>query len=139
MNHLTHDQIIDAVIGESSRATAEHLAVCSECRAELEGMKDSLAGFGESARNWSQASLTLQPTLDLGQPTYPQKTLRWSLAAAAIAIVTAIPVYRNAVERQRQQAADDARLLEQVDMQLSRSVPTPIEPLVDLLPEGEPR
>ena len=60
--------------------------------------------------------------------------MRWVLVAAAL-LVLAVPIYRNAQDRQRQAeiARADALLLEQVDAEVSRAVPRPMEPLVKLV------
>ena len=61
--------------------------------------------------------------------------MRWALVAAALLVLAAIPIYRNAQDRQRQAeiARADALLLEQVDAEVSRAVPRPMEPLVKLV------
>jgi hypothetical protein len=50
-------------------------------------------------------------------------------------VLAAVPIYRNAQDRQRQAeiARADALLLEQVDAEVSRAVPRPMEPLVKLV------
>jgi hypothetical protein len=61
--------------------------------------------------------------------------MRWALVAAALLVLAAVPIYRNAQDRQRQAeiARADALLLEQVDAEVSRAVPRPMEPLVKLV------
>jgi len=61
--------------------------------------------------------------------------LRWALVAAALLLLSAIPIYRNVQDRQRQaeRARADALLLEQVDAEVSRAVPRPMEPLAKLV------
>jgi hypothetical protein len=61
--------------------------------------------------------------------------VRWALVAAALLVLAAVPVYRNVQDRQRQAeiARADALLLEQVDAEVSRAVPRPMEPLVKLV------
>jgi hypothetical protein len=57
------------------------------------------------------------------------------LAAAALFFSIAVPVYWNA--RARRQAAEseraDSLLLERIDSSISRAVPEPMEPLVNLV------
>ena len=61
--------------------------------------------------------------------------MRWALAAAALLVLAVVPIYRNAQDRQRQAeiARADTLLLEQVDAEVSRAVPRPMEPLVKLV------
>jgi hypothetical protein len=53
-----------------------------------------------------------------------------------VLMLAVIPIYRDAQHKQREAALAqaDAILMEQVDDQLSRAVPTPMEPLVKLVP-----
>ena len=61
--------------------------------------------------------------------------MRWALAVAALLIAVAIPFYRSAMNEQHQQelAKADAALLEQIDAEVSRAVPPPMEPLIELV------
>jgi len=146
-DHLTYDQLTRATIGDCTTQELQHLGECSVCSAEVVTMNESLLGFRDAVLNWTHSQTKSAPRLVLdAAPLTPRRTLRWSLAAAAVALVMTIPIYRNAAERQRLlQEAEDTRLLEQVDLQLSRVVPGPMESLVTLLPnekstnDGEPR
>jgi hypothetical protein len=52
-------------------------------------------------------------------------------------ILLVIPVYKNKREEKRaRQAMEDALLLEQVNASLSRDVPASMEPLMNLVSEG---
>jgi hypothetical protein len=135
-DHLTHDQLTRATIGDSTAQEVQHLGECSVCRVEVVTMNESLLGFRDAVLNWTHSQTKSAPRLAFAAtPTTPRRTLRWSLAAAAVALVMTIPIYRKEVERQRLiQEAEDTRLLEQIDLQLSRVVPAPMESLVTLLP-----
>jgi hypothetical protein len=72
--------------------------------------------------------------------------MRWAVAAVVVLLLGAIPVYKNAQERQREaeQEKADALLLEQVNAGLSRSVPRAMAPLMGWAPtnvetQGEDR
>jgi len=99
--------------------------------------KETLRAFRDSVRNWTDSQSHANAfNWQVAPAVSRHKTLRWSLVAAAAAIVTVAPVYRHAIQRQQLiEAASDARLLEQVNLQLSRVIPGPMEPLVDLLPD----
>lgn len=66
----------------------------------------------------------LQTILNRERPA-GRHTLRWAAAAMLAVTLGSIPMYREAQERARQQEQElaDARLLQQIDASLSRSVP----------------
>jgi len=65
--------------------------------------------------------------------------LRWALAVAVAALL-AIPIYSTMTERRRAGEAlgetADTLLLEEINAHLSRTVPEPMEPLMELLSDG---
>ena len=137
--HLSSRQISQWMIGERTPQQEQHVRQCSECGAELARLEAALALFRGSVRHWSDQQIRvprpLTPTRrSRGYPARPQP-LRWALGAAALLVLAAVPIYRNAQDRQRQAeiASADALLLEQVDAEVSRAVPRPMEPLVKLV------
>ena len=137
--HLSARQISLWMIGERTPQQEQHVRECPECGAELARLEASLALFRGSVRHWSDGQVRvprpLAPTR--GSRGYPARPLpvRWALVAAALLVLAAVPIYRNAQDRQRQaeMARADALLLEQVDAEVSRAVPRPMEPLVKLV------
>jgi hypothetical protein len=137
--HLSARQISLWMIGERAPQQEQHVRECPECGAELARLEASLALFRGSVRHWSDGQVRvprpLAPTR--GSRGYPARPLpvRWALVAAALLVLAAVPIYRNAQDRQRQaeMARADALLLEQVDAEVSRAVPRPMEPLVKLV------
>jgi hypothetical protein len=137
--HLSPRQISQWMIGERTPQQEQHVGQCSECGAELARMEAALALFRGSVRHWSDRQVRfprpLAPTRrSSGYPARPLP-VRWALVAAALLVLAAVPIYRNARERQRQAeiARADALLLEQVDAEVSRAVPRPMEPLAKLV------
>lgn len=61
--------------------------------------------------------------------------MRWSLAVAALVVLAVIPAWKSARDRRiaAEAARADAILMEQVDAQVSRTVPVTLEPLVSLV------
>jgi hypothetical protein len=57
------------------------------------------------------------------------------LAGATLLILVTFPVYRDVRDRKRaaEQAQADAILMERVDRAVSRTIPRPMEPLVELV------
>ena len=137
--HLSSREISQWMIGERTPQQEQHVRECSECGAELARLEASLALFRDSVRHWSDGQVRVPRSL---APTrrrrgYPARPLpvRWALVAAALLVLAAVPIYRNAQDRQRQaeMARADALLLEQVDAEVSRAVPRPMEPLAKLV------
>jgi len=94
--------------------------------------------FGESVRRWSddRAAVPIpdRPLLRSESRAFRIRPLQWTLASAALITLIVIPLYRNTIHRHREaQTFEDTLLLEQVNAQLSRDVPAPMEPLMKLV------
>ena len=137
--HLSSREVSQWIIGERTPQQEQHVRQCSECGAELARMEAALGLFRGSMRHWSSRQSRAEPPamgsiLPVRRGSWAQP-LRWALVAAALLVLAAVPVYRNVQERQRQAeiARADALLLEQVDAEVSRAVPRPMEPLAKLV------
>jgi hypothetical protein len=137
--HLSARQISQWMIGERTPQQERHVRECLECGAELARMEAALGLFRGSVRHWSgRQSRAEAPAIASIFPARRGsrvRPMRWALVAAALLVLAAVPIYRNAQERQRQAeiARADALLLEQVDAEVSRTVPRPMEPLAKLV------
>jgi hypothetical protein len=59
---------------------------------------------------------------------------RWPVLVAAALALSVAPVYKTVLDHQRAaQALADAQLMEQVDREVSEAVPTPMQPLAQLV------
>ena len=137
--HLSSREVSRWMIGERTSRQEQHVRECPECGAELARMEAALALFRGSVRHWSDGQSRAVPPaigsiLSARRGSWAQP-LRWALVAATLLVLAAVPVYRNVQDRQRQAEAAmaDALLLEQVDAEVSRAVPRPMEPLVKLV------
>jgi hypothetical protein len=134
IEHLSAEQISQWVTGERTPQLQRHVAECEACRTELRQLETTLAQFRGAVRGWSG---------DAAAPQWRQAAARGSwfswprlvLAAVTLCVLTALPVYWNvrARERAAEAARADTMLLEQVDSAISRAVPEPMEPLVNLV------
>jgi hypothetical protein len=137
--HLSSGEISQWMIGERTPQQEQHVGQCSECGAELARMEAALELFRGSVRHWSGRQRRAEPpaigSISPGRWGSSIQPMRWALAAAALLVLAAVPVYRSVQDRQRQAeiARADALLLEQVDAEVSRAVPRPMEPLAKLV------
>ena len=130
--HLSRDEVSRWMAVERGPDQGRHLLECPRCQAEVERLDAALAQFRGSLDEWSAR----QPNRWRSGRTVrvaARRPLRWALAATVFVLLT-IPIYQAARDRQR--AAADALLLQQVDAALSRSVPQPMEPLMKLVSWG---
>jgi hypothetical protein len=131
--HLSSDQKSRWVLGERGAAEEAHVRECSECRGELVRLESVLEQFRSSVHRWGdvQAAVESSPW----QRDNSWRPGRWVLAAATLLILVTLPVFRNARERKRaeERAQADAILIERVDRAVSRTVPRPMEPLIELV------
>ena len=134
--HLSAEQISSWLIGEHGRQEQAHLEVCGECQGRVARMEGALSQFRSSARHWS-GELD-NPVRYRERAQVKHNPGRWMLAAAVLLVLLAAPLYQGARERRRatEQAEADTILLERVDRAVSRAVPRPMEPLVELVSWG---
>jgi predicted anti-sigma-YlaC factor YlaD len=136
--HLSSEQISRWVMGEHGAPEEEHVRDCPECRAELARLESVLSQFQSSAQLLVGQAV---PPVNLDFSSASKRSRRahmpgrWVLAAATLMILVTVPLYQNARERQRAvaQTEADRLLLERVDRAVSRTVPRPMEPLIDLV------
>jgi hypothetical protein len=137
--HLSSERISMWMIGERTPEEEQHIRECPDCAAELARLETALALFRGSLRQWSERqggfeagrAFTVRPAWD-GFRSWPT---RLAVAAALLLLVVTVPIYRNARHPQPSGkiAQADALLLEQVDAEVSRAVPRPMEPLLELV------
>lgn len=140
-NHLTPEQISRCLIGDGNEAEERHARQCVQCSAELADLRRTFSQFRTTVENWAdQEGASNVPDLvllDRAMNRGAMRRLRLLAAAAAIAIVAAIPVYRKSVEPKApvesiQESTYDTELLERVNAHLSRTAPLSLEPLMTL-------
>jgi hypothetical protein len=146
--HLTHEQLCDVLLADSSLPSAgldynsdvveQHLQACLICSAELKSLRDSLSHFREAsvaysrqafAHSYARRSSIVPPQSMLSQPLY------WA-AAAVIFVAALFPValhrQQSAVAATSSQTTEsDEALLSDIDQEVSADVPSPMEPLAN--------
>lgn len=135
--HLSSERICAWMIGgDMPHLETQHVRECEHCQAEVARLSAALASFRGAARHWSEQQM--RPSLHAKParvaPGAPR--LRWALLVAAVLLLALVPMYMNRVGRQQRLArtAADEALLEQVDAEVSQSIPSPMQPLMQLVP-----
>jgi hypothetical protein len=132
-DHLSPEDISRWFAGERSLELQRHAGECDECSARLDRLESTLAGFRSAVHDAGAAQCPPVPSI-AWQPPVRHTRRRWILMAASLLIVASSTAYWHS--RQQARAAEIARadaLLEQVDAEISRAVPQPMEPLVNLV------
>ena len=133
--HLAPERIAKWLAGERGPGDERHMAQCEECGAELARMETALSGFRGAVREWSgrQAASECPDSLrfERARRARSVRRVQWTLVAAALAVLIAVPSWKDIRDKQRAEELDraDAALLEKVSYQLSQPVPAPLEPL----------
>jgi hypothetical protein len=137
--HLSSVEISEWLAGIRGLDAERHLAECAGCAAELEQASEPFARFGAATRSWCAAE-TPVPRLGSIESAVRRRRrftmVRVALAAAAVLLIAA-PVYRQH-QRTVEMARQDEALLEQVQAEISRSAPEPMQPLEKLVAWNSP-
>ena len=146
-NHLSQDQISMCILGRATPEEARHSRECTECSAELARFQEPISTFRAAMQDWSDRENVprlAEVSVFLARPRrFSNPVWGWVPAAMAVMIVvlTAIPIYvqqRNLQEMQAEEVArQDALLLNAVNLHLSRTLPTLMEPIMALVPVQE--
>jgi hypothetical protein len=128
--HLEAQRISRCVLGEQSRADGAHLAICAECRREVEEFERALRGLRGSVRRWSEqefAAVGRPGSKPVGRPAV---SAAWSMA---VILLLSLLGWRFSFRHQPAAAplfADsDAVLMDSVRADADRPVPRGMEPL----------
>lgn len=139
--HLSQDALSAILLGETpDNAAVAHLARCPACTHEIVAMRSALHGFRTSAHSWAAAQAAGPAPIRSRSArrtwfVVPAFAVPAFAAACLIAVVAWLAPHwreRDASERAAAEIAD-AALLSQVDLEVSRAVPGPMEPLTTLV------
>ncbi len=133
-SHLSQEQFARCFAGTPTLEESRHIAACGECREDLEAFGATVSRLRYAIRERVDAhpAAPLEPYQALRAPK-----LRWALAAAAILLLGMMPLLtpRPAGSMQQPQMADSPEaLMDAINVHLSRTVPSPMEPMMSLLP-----
>jgi hypothetical protein len=122
-DHLSGDQVLEWVMGLRDAGCEAHLRGCGECAEAVETVAGPLRLFGAAARELGSERLE---RVEMS----PRATRFWwpvAVLAAALLIFAVLP------RRPKPVAVSDDVLLQNVEYELSESVPGPMEPLATLM------
>jgi hypothetical protein len=143
-NHLSEDQFAKCLVGQSSNEERQHLDVCRECSAELDRSRKSISLFSNALTDRVEARVALRPSLAIRPTKGSDPKWRWGLVAATALVLALMPfigIKPNIIPRQvvetPQSNTDADTLMSAVQLQLSRTIPEPMEPVIALLPTEE--
>lgn len=140
--HLSARQIDECMLGQPGVETERHLRECARCQAELARLREAFGAFRHSVHHWTEAQLPGHSYLDWTAKPARTWTLFSRLSFAVVAVALCLLVafslpWRRTISPATQSAAD-AALLSQIDAEVSRTVPTPMEPLTKLVSNDSP-
>lgn len=145
--HLTPEQfgeLVDGGDAGADRGARAHLTDCAECREELDSMREALALFRESACAFAEREFARGHRVETSfVPIHRRFSpgLLWA-AAGLLMIAAGLPIEMQRHARQPvdvmhtstaapQAHESDEALLEDIDREVSASVPAPMRALAD--------
>jgi anti-sigma factor RsiW len=146
--HLTHEQICDFILDPPSESapSALHLMACPQCSAELANLSGALHSFQKLSRNFAERELARRPVvLHMPRRRSVMAIPAYVAAAALFLCAVFIPLHLHhpvasvstaspmaaVVAVPAQSTESDEALLDEINQDLSASVPSPMEPLAD--------
>jgi hypothetical protein len=149
--HLTHEQLCDLILAQPPHrlssdfaALDQHLGSCPLCAEELARLRSSIELFRESSTVWArqQFAEVHARTVSVLPPAHAlSRPLVWIAAAAALVLAVIVPMELRqyhaappaqvAASQTTRSTESDEALLEEIDQDLSASVPSPMRPLSD--------
>jgi anti-sigma factor RsiW len=132
--HLSSEQLAEFILGQPSSMLSRHVQDCPVCRAEVASFREALGEFRGAVRAWSEdqasAVRAIPPGVGERRSWAASHQLAWALLMAAVFIIASFVIPRRVGDPA---AGSDAVLLNQVDSQVSRTVPASMEPLMKLV------
>ncbi len=133
--HLTEQELLEWFAGELNQAKEEHVASCLDCRTAVARFSDALGGFRATTLDWAEAARQEASR----RPAARNKRFGWQGLRLAAALAVLLICFGLLLTRHKTPVAEmdgkaDDAVLERVDAAMSRSVPTAMEPLSQLVP-----
>jgi hypothetical protein len=139
MKHLSSEQISNWLLGECDAGAKQHFDSCLKCREDVARLEQGLLEFKGAVHEWADQPIALR--IPARRPS-----LKWAAAAATAMAVALLPMYLNVRSAQHEaqvaaelaaERANDALLMRHIESHLARSVPQPMEQLMELMNKGK--
>jgi hypothetical protein len=133
--HLTQEQIAAWMLGERPAEAIQHIRSCSACEAEVLLLGTTLLDFRGAVRAWSRehtSSAVVPAPGAIYHSSFTFNRVCLAMAAAILCVLLGIR-FRQHSAAPSVSAISDRALMSQVDDQISRTVPTAMEPLLQLV------
>jgi len=137
--HLSHEQFSRCFLGTATIEERRHISDCCKCRQELESFATSVASLRSAIRGRVDAHAgaydATQPVFSPGFDRMPQ--VRWALASVAILLIGMLPLLTTLPAHNVHPATvatSPEALMNAINVHLSRTVPSPMEPMMSLVP-----
>ena len=135
-NHLSDEQFSRCFVGVPANDERQHLSECAKCRAEVDGFGSTVSSLRGAI--WERAdnrATQIQPARER------MPRVRRAIAAAAVVLLGLVPLLTS---QRPQRIITDASsetnpdaLMNAINLHLSRTVASPMEPMMSLLPHEE--
>lgn len=143
-NHLSQEQFAKCFVAGSTSASKDerqHLAECPKCQAELDSFGNTVSSLRLAIRGRVDERVAAQPgditPISVRPAVDRMPTMGWALATAAVLLLGLVPFLtqkpREAIEEVTVETNADA-LMNAINLHLSRTVPSPMEPMMSLIP-----
>ena len=142
-HHLSEDQLSMCILGRSTAEELQHGRECPQCKAQLERFHEPVSTFRAAMQDWSDresAPRLAEISWMLAKPRWFSDPLwLWAPVAIAVMLLTGIPIYVQQQKLYREEVAEtthqDVLLMDAINTHLSRPLPSPMEPIMALIPE----
>jgi hypothetical protein len=133
-NHLSQEQFARCFVGSGTHEEQQHVLSCSQCNTELEQFGNAVSSLRLGIREHVDAHNPTPIVLPSGLQRIPR--MRWALAAAAVLLLGTAPFL---IEKPREEVIAEVQtespeapeeLMEAISVHLSRTIPSPMEPMM---------
>jgi anti-sigma factor RsiW len=139
-NHLSEQQFAQCVVAGATGKVRQHLSQCRDCSAQLVAFAQTVSSVRENIRATVDARVAATPHAAFTAPVEDKRlpALQWARLALTAVVVLALgsaPLFLTIHETSEQVSAE--ALMDSIDAHLSRTVPSPMEPIMSLVPSEE--
>jgi len=141
-NHLSSEQFAKCFAGEYTGAELQHIRECSSCSSELNRLGNVFSAFRNALRDRIDNRVASQTPGSFQFPveaSVARPKWREVLAIAAVVLLGTFPFFMSemktdeALDKASTKASADA-LMDAINLHLSRTIPSPMEPVIFLIP-----